>query len=68
MAALTTVEALRQDLQHFEFLDDFAQEAVADYFACPNSPDCKLDDLNDGTDKSICPACKVRWLLSKWED
>ena len=67
MAELTTIEALRHDLQRFEFLDDFAQEAVAEYFACPNSPDCKLDDLNDGTEESVCLPCKVRWLLGKWE-
>lgn len=67
MAELTVIQALCHDMEHFEYLEDFQQEAVAEYFECPNSPDCKLDDLNDGTDKSICTACKVRWLLSKWE-
>ena len=64
MAELTVVQALREDLNHFEFLDDFAQEAVADYFACPNSGDCEYD----GANRSVCSACKVKWLLSKWED
>lgn len=60
---LTTVQALREDLKRFEYLDDFAQEAIADYFACPNAADCQFD----GVDASPCAACKVRWLLSKWE-
>lgn len=56
-------EVISHDLKHFEHLEDFQQEAVADYIACPSSNDCKYD----GYDNSICTECKVRWLLCEWE-
>ena len=71
MAELTVVQALRQDLEHFEYLDDFAQESVADYFECPNLENCELDHsagLSMHEREHVCSMCKVRWLLSRWED
>ena len=70
MAELTVAQALRHDLEHFEHLEDFQQEAVAEYFECPNFKDCELDTAEEATmygKQKICSACKVRWLLSKWE-
>lgn len=63
MAELKNWEVLKHDLERFEFLEDFQQEDLADYIACPSSDDCGYD----GIDNSCCAACKVRWLNSKWE-
>ena len=56
-------EVLREDLKNFDHLEDFQQEQLADYIACPSSDDCQYD----GVDNSCCTGCKVRWLNSKWE-
>ena len=61
--ALENWEVIKHDLDHFDFLEDFQQEALADYFACPSSDDCKYD----GVDNSVCTECKVKWLKSNWE-
>ena len=57
-------EVLKHDLEHFEYLEDFQQESLADYIACPSSDDCKYD----GWDNSVCTECKVKWLNSEWLD
>ena len=57
---MTNAEVLAHDLKRFEFLEDFQKEALADYIACPNSPDCKYD-------YHYCTECKVKWLESEWE-
>ena len=61
---MTNAEVLVHDLKKFEFLEDFQKEALADYIACPNSPDCKYDG---GHDHGCCSECKVKWLESEWE-
>lgn len=61
---LTNAEALCADLKNFASLDEEQQEAIADYIACPSSPDCEYDG---GHDHSCCAPCKVKWLLSSWE-
>lgn len=55
-------EAIKHDIQHFDFLEDFQKEALAEYIACPNSTDCKYD----GGDHSCCAECKVKWLEEEW--
>lgn len=70
MDELTVVQALRHDLEHFEYLEDFQQESVADYFKCPNLDTCELDRSEELTmygKQQVCAECKVRWLLSKFE-
>ena len=57
-------EVLRQGLEQFSLLEDYEQESVADYIACPNSYDCKYDG---GHDRSVCTECKIKWLNSEWE-
>lgn len=57
-------EALKHDLEHFDKLEDFQQEAFADYINCPNVDVCKYDGVNG----SICTECKARWLNSEWEE
>jgi hypothetical protein len=57
-------EVLKHDLEHFEYLEDFQQESLADYIACPSSDDCKYD----GWDNSVCTECKVKWLNDEWID
>lgn len=67
---MTTIQALLHDMQHFEHLEDFQQEAVADYFVCPNLKNCELDRDDPMTmyeKQQACSECKVRWLLSEWE-
>lgn len=61
--AIKNWEVLKHDLEHFETLEDFQQDAIADYIACPSSNDCKYD----GWDNSVCTECKVRWLKNEWE-
>ena len=61
---IKTWEALKHDLSHFDKLEDFQKDAIADYFACPSSSECEFD----GSDTSCCTACKVKWLESEWED
>lgn len=60
----TNASVIGEALTNFPLQEDFIQEEFAAFIACPSSPDCKFD----GLDPSCCPACKVRWLLSKWED
>lgn len=70
MSVLTVIQALRHDIEHFEYLEDFEQEAVAEYFECPNLATCELDrsdELTMYSGQQVCAECKVRWLLSKWE-
>lgn len=57
-------EVLKHDLENFEHLEDFQQESLADYIACPSVDDCKYD----GWDNSICTKCKVEWLNDEWTD
>lgn len=63
MSKLTNAQVLYESLKNFHLQEDFVQEGVADYIACPSSDDCEYD----GVDNSCCAACKVRWLLSEWE-
>jgi hypothetical protein len=56
-------EVFKHDLQHFDSLEDFQKENVADYFNCPSPADCHYD----GEDNSCCTECKVKWLESEWE-
>lgn len=57
-------EVLKADLDIFEYLEDHQKEALADYFACPSSEDCRYDGIDNG----CCAECKVKWLESEWED
>ncbi len=63
-STLKNWEVLKHDLEYFEHLEDFQQEAVADYIACPSSSSCDYDGYNN----SVCTRCKVSWLKSEWED
>ena len=63
MAERTNAEVLCESLKNFNLQEDFIQESIATYIACPNSDDCEYD----GFDSSCCIPCKVKWLLSRWE-
>lgn len=65
MAELTNAEVLANGLKDFDLQEDFIQEQIADYISCPSVESC---DYDGGSDHSCCTSCKVRWLLSKWED
>lgn len=63
MVELTNAEVLCAALKDFQLQEDVAQESVAAYIACPSSEECAYD----GVDNTCCIACKVKWLLSRWD-
>lgn len=60
---ITVAEAIAQDLMRFEYLEDFQQEYMTEYFDCPNLPNCKWDGTDD---REVCKQCIVEWLQSEW--
>lgn len=60
----TNAEVLIGGLMNFESKEDFIQEEVAEYIACPSASPC---DYDGGSDHSPCMRCKIKWLQSKWE-
>lgn len=68
---LTVAEAIANDLSKFEYLEDFQQEYITEYFDCPNLHACELEDTElEGYHerKAVCARCKIRWLESEWRD
>lgn len=59
----TNAQVLSEGLKDFDRQENFIQEEIADYIACPSMADCKFD----GIDTSCCAPCKVKWLMSNWE-
>lgn len=67
---LTVAEEIANDLSKFKYLEDFQQEYITEYFDCPNLHDCELENTEfEGYHerKTVCVACKVKWLNSVWE-
>lgn len=63
MSELKTWEMLKDGFEHFDTLEDFQQETLADFITCPDVNECKYDGIHDGG----CTECKIKWLNSKWE-
>lgn len=67
---VTVAEAIANDLSKFEYLENFQQDYLTEYFDCPNLHDCELENTElEGYHerKAVCLACKVKWLNSEWE-
>ena len=61
----TNAEVLADGLNDFALKEDFTQEEIVDYISCPSTSPC---DYDGGSNHDCCTQCKVKWLLSKWED
>ena len=61
----TNAEVLADGLNDFALKEDFTQEEIVDYISCPGTSPC---DYDGGSNHDCCTRCKVKWLLSKWED
>lgn len=62
--AKTNAQVLAELLGDFIFQEDFMQEQIAEYIACPQKPyECE----HYGDNYSGCVACKIRWLKERWE-
>ena len=61
----TNAEVLADGLNDFALKEDFTQEEIVDYISCPSTSPC---DYDGGSNHDCCTRCKVKWLLSKWED
>lgn len=59
---MTNAEVLAHDLSHAEEDEEF--ECLVDFIECPSSDDCEYD----GSDRTPCRDCKIKWLRSEWED
>ena len=61
--AKSNAQVLAELLKDFNFKEDFMQEQIAEYIACPKEPyECE----HYGDAYSGCVACKVRWLKERW--
>lgn len=60
----TNASVLAELLKNFDFQEDFIQEQIAEFIACPKKPyDCEhYGDIYPG-----CIACKIKWLKARWE-
>lgn len=60
----SNAQVLSELLGEFNHQEDFIQEQIAEYIACPKKPyDCEhYGDIYPG-----CVACKIQWLKARWE-
>jgi hypothetical protein len=64
MSEPTNAKVLADGLKDFALQEDFIQEEIAEYIACPSVSPC---DYAGGSNHDCCTQCKIKWLLSKWE-
>lgn len=57
-------QVLGNELLEFNVLEQFEQETIAEYIACPNCDKCEYD----GVHNECCVKCKTDWLNSEFEN
>lgn len=57
-------QVLGNELLEFNILEQFVQETIAEYIACPNRDECEYD----GNNNECCVKCKIDWLNSEFEN